>query len=69
MVRNLVIVVLITVLLAACQSGSTPNDAVETYLQAIVEKDSVQVSALSCAAWEQDALMMLDAFQAVRRGA
>jgi hypothetical protein len=56
---------IITAFLAACQPGSTATGAVENYLQAIVEKDSVQVSALSCGEWESTALMMLDSFQAV----
>jgi hypothetical protein len=65
MVRNFIIVLLIMAFLAACTSDSTPDAAVEKYLQAIVEKDSAQVSTLSCGEWETNALIMLDSFQAV----
>ena len=66
MYRNLIIIgIIITALLAACSSDSAPNFTVEKYLQAIVEKDSAQVSTLSCGEWETNALKMLDSFQAV----
>ena len=65
MVRNFIIVLLIMAFLAACTSDATPDAAVEKYLQAIVEKDSAQVSTLSCGEWETNALIMLDSFQAV----
>lgn len=65
MVRKLFILVIAAALLAACSSEVTPDTAVENYLQAIVEKDTAQVSALSCGGWEANAMMMLDSFQAV----
>jgi hypothetical protein len=65
MVRKFIIVVFLTAFLVACTSDSTPNKTVEKYLQAIVEKDSVQLSTMSCGEWETDALMMMDAFQNV----
>jgi hypothetical protein len=65
MVRNLIIVVLIAVFLTACSSGSSPDQTVENYLQAVVDKDAVQVSSLSCGDWETSALMMMDSFQNV----
>jgi hypothetical protein len=54
-------------LLAACASGtnSAPAKAVEDYLTALVEKDADRLATLSCAAWEEDALIELDSFQAV----
>jgi hypothetical protein len=56
-----------TLLLAACASGNTdaPAKAVEDYLTALVEKDADRLATLSCAAWEEDALIELDSFQAV----
>jgi outer membrane lipoprotein-sorting protein len=53
--------------LAACASGSkdAPAKAVEDYLNALVAKDADRLSTLSCAEWEDDALLELDSFQAV----
>ncbi|MBC8507250.1 MAG: hypothetical protein ISR58_21465 [Anaerolineales bacterium] len=65
MYRKLIIVSIATILLAACGSGSAPEKAVENYIQAIIEKDATQLSTITCKDWEFDALMMLDAFQAV----
>ena len=38
----------------------------EAYLQALVDKKSDQLTALSCSAWEQQAALELDSFQAVK---
>lgn len=51
-------------LLAAC-STSGPDTAVAAFWQALVEKDSAQVSSLSCAAYEPEALTTLESFNAV----
>lgn len=54
--------------LAACGTSnnkSAPAKAVEDYLTALVEKDADRLATLSCAAWEEDALIELDSFQAV----
>ena len=53
-------------LLAACgASTDAPAQAVENYLNALVNKDSDRLSALSCAEWEPQALLELDSLQAV----
>lgn len=54
-------------LLTACgsQNSSAPAEAVEDYLAALVEKDANRLTTLSCGAWEEDALLELDSFQAV----
>jgi hypothetical protein len=56
-----------TLLLAACASNKNgaPAKAVEDYLAALVEKDADRLSTLVCGAWEEDALIELDSFQAV----
>ena len=56
-----------TLLLTACgsQNSSAPAEAVEDYLAALVEKDANRLTTLSCGAWEEDALLELDSFQAV----
>jgi len=65
MYRIIIVVAIAAVLLGACGPGPTPENAVEEYLQAIIEKDAAQLSTTTCKDWESDALMMLDAFQAV----
>ncbi len=63
----LIVFSLAAVLLSACGGASAdkPAKAVENYLNALVNKDSNSLSALSCAEWEQSALMELDSLQAV----
>ena len=51
--------------LAACAGSSTaPADAIAAYWQAMVAKDSAQLSSLSCAAYEAQALITLESFGA-----
>ena len=54
-------------LLTACSSSNSdaPAKAAEDYLNALVAKDSDRLTTLSCADWEDDALLELDSFQAV----
>ncbi len=57
------------VVLSACSgtvsSNTSPGAVVEQYLQALVAKDDISLSTLSCSDYEADALMELDSFQAV----
>lgn len=58
----------IGLVLAAC-SGSTNEaaiQAVETYVQALADKNGDQMIAASCAAWEESAQLELDAFVGVQ---
>ena len=64
-VTVIIIIILTTLSLSACSSGSAPEDAVANYLNALVSKDASTLSALSCADWESNALLELDSFQAV----
>jgi len=62
----LIIALLASGLLAACASrNAAPANAVENYLEALVEKDADRLSTLVCGDWEADALLELDSFQAV----
>jgi len=62
----LFIVLTANLLLVACASSAdAPAKAVENYLNALVEKDADRLSTLVCGAWEEDALIELDSFQAV----
>jgi hypothetical protein len=52
--------------LSSCGKASDPAaKAVEDYLNALVNKNSNSLSALSCAKWESNALLELDSLQAV----
>lgn len=65
---SLILLSLLAVLtLSACGAGGedAPAQAVENYLNALVTKDADRLSTLSCAEWEEDALLELDSFQAV----
>jgi hypothetical protein len=69
--RNVLLTLVLTVaaslLLAACSSSNTdaPAKAVEEYLNTLVAKDADRLPTLVCGAWEEDALIELDSFQAV----
>lgn len=69
--RNVLLTRILTVaaslLLAACSSSNTdaPAKAVEEYLNTLVAKDADRLPTLVCGAWEEDALIELDSFQAV----
>jgi len=59
----------VSTLLAACgaQAGSSSPavQAVQTYLQALVAKDAAKLANQSCKAWESNATLEMDSFQAV----
>lgn len=63
----ILIIVFITLTLPACASNNdnAPVQAVESYLNALVEKDANRLTALVCGEWEEEALLELDSFQAV----
>jgi hypothetical protein len=61
----LLFTIVITLPLAACGSSNAPVNAVENYLNSLVEKDADRIPTLVCGAWEEDALIELDSFQAV----
>jgi hypothetical protein len=61
-----VLMCVVTLLFSACgQSKDPASKAVEGYLTALVNKDADALSTLTCADWESQALLELDAFQAV----
>lgn len=59
--------ILFALTLSAC-TAENPGSAqiVETYLTALVNKDQDRLLASVCPAWEEDALMELDAFSLVK---
>ena len=57
---------LTAILLAACASNTdAPAQAVQNYLNALVNKEADKLPTLVCGEWEEDALIELDSFQAV----
>ncbi len=59
----------LSLVLAACGGGAAKSGAagaVESYLKAVVAKDSAKVSTLACKAFEPQALLEMDGFQAVK---
>lgn len=73
MKKLLFALIALALLLAAC-GGSTSTTAattsgaaktVEDYLAALVGQDADRISTLSCAGWEETALLELDSFQGV----
>jgi hypothetical protein len=58
--------ILCIVFLASCKSEKNgAKNAIEAYILALSNKDSVQISNLSCADWEQNALLEVDSLTAV----
>lgn len=58
--------ILAAILLAACASNSDGAvQAVENYLNALVNKEADKLPTLVCGEWETDAMIELDSFQAV----
>jgi len=52
--------------ISACQpGGSGAGQAVETYLQALVDENQERLLTNSCADWEESAILELDAFMGV----
>ena len=60
-------IVFTTLAVSACASNNdnAPVQAVEAYLNALVEKDANRLTTLACGEWEEEALLELDSFQAV----
>ncbi len=60
------IFVLIAIFLASCaQPAGDPAAAIESYVQAIIAQDQDALVSLSCAAWEEGALIDGNAFSGV----
>ncbi|MCK7481756.1 MAG: hypothetical protein M0C28_34725 [Candidatus Moduliflexus flocculans] len=64
------IVILAGIILSACASSTdAPVQAVQNYLNALVNKEADKLPTLVCGEWEDDALIELDSFQAVTASA
>lgn len=59
-------VILAGIVLSACASNAdAPAQAVQNYLNSLVNKEADKLPTLVCGDWEEDALIELDSFQAV----
>jgi hypothetical protein len=64
--KTLIFGILCIVFLVSCKSEKdSAKNAIESYILALSNKDSAQISNLSCADWEQNALMEVDSLTAV----
>jgi len=61
----LVLSTLLFGLLSGCQTSDSPSDAVEDYLQAMIDGDWVQAVNLSCATWEEGARTEANSFDSI----
>ena len=63
----ILLIVFTSLAVSACASNNdnAPVQAVEAYLNALVEKDANRLTTLACGEWEEEALLELDSFQAV----
>lgn len=64
-VIGLVLALLILIITACGNKQDSAGRAIEAYIRALSDKDSIQISNLSCASWEQDALLEIDSLTAV----
>jgi len=62
---TLLVVAFIFMVSACAKASDQAGKVVESYLTALVNKDKSSISAISCADWEQSALLELDSLQAV----
>lgn len=58
-------ILLALLFLAGCTASAGPADAMAAYWQALIAKDGAQISSLSCAAFEEEAMVTLESFNSV----
>lgn len=67
--QSLPLFMIVAILLAACggstASSATPADATYAYLEALANKDKESVVSLTCKAWEEQAMLEVDALMSV----
>lgn len=63
---SIIVVFISALLLVSCNNGNDgAKDSIEAYIYALSNKNSVEISNLSCADWEQNALVEVDSLTAV----
>jgi len=63
--RILFLVLIFALALAGCSNKAASAQAVESYLNAMIGKQADMLTSLSCAAWEEQAILEMDSFEAV----
>lgn len=63
--RQLLVLFVLAIALAACAEEGDPVETVEQYLNARVESDAEKLQSLACAAWEQEAVLQADSFRSM----
>jgi hypothetical protein len=67
--QTIIVIVVMTfagIALAACNSGKKGSEqAIENYIQALSNKDLIQISNLSCGDWEQNAQVEVNSLTGV----
>lgn len=58
-------ILLALLFLAGCTASAGPADAMAAYWQALIAKDGAQISSLSCATFEEEAMVTLESFNSV----
>ena len=60
------VIFIYAILLVGCKNGQNgATQAIEAYIQALSNRDSVKISNLSCSDWEQNAQLEVDSLTAV----
>ena len=64
--KVLTVIFFVMVIFSGCQGGkSSPEGVVESYLNALVQKDEPTLTTLTCGDWEEQALLEYDSFASV----
>jgi hypothetical protein len=63
---SLIVIFISALLLVSCNKDNEgAKNSIEAYINALSNKDTAQISNLSCADWEQNALLEVDSLTAV----
>lgn len=61
-----IVLVLLTLALAACAESASAPHVIESYLKAKIAADKNKIASLSCAAWEAQAVLEAAPFRSVK---
>lgn len=62
---QLILLLVLLLFLAACSSSGAAPGAIESYIQALADKDVIAATNVSCLAWEEEAYAEASSFEAV----
>jgi hypothetical protein len=61
----MLLIVLLPFLLTACAEEGDPTETVEAYLKARIDSNADELRKLSCADWEEEAMLQADSFKSM----